>query len=197
MTQRGSDGQVDLTRFGAAALEGWPAEQRLIAELAAWATWSTGVGVVLWRVGREEGVRGLVGAGRVSVAWGLADAAVAGFGAWRGRGAVAGDPARARRLALITGANALLDVGYVAGGVRWARVLGRRGEGWATAVQGLFLLYLDTRYCLEFAVSARGAGRAGAGGPLDSGRAPQRRRPTQAGPAGVQANDTSVVRPVS
>jgi hypothetical protein len=197
MTERGSDGRVDLARFGRAALEGWPAEQRLVAELAAWATWSTGVGLLLWRVGRTEGVRAVAGAGRMSVAWGLADAAVAGYGAWRSRGAAADDPARARRLARITGANALLDVAYVAGGVRWARVPGRRGEGWATAAQGLFLLYLDTRYCLEFAVTARGAGRSSAGGPLDSGRAPERRRPAQAGPAGAPANDTSVVRPVS
>src|SRR3954463_7755842 len=175
MTERGSGTGPDLTRFEASALDAWPAEQRLTAELAAWATWSTGVGLVLWRLGRREGGRALAGAGRVSVAWGVGGAGNAGFGAWRGRGARAGDPARARRLAMITGANALLDVGYVAGGVRWARVPGRRGEGWATAVQGLFLLYLDTRYCLEFTVASGGTGRTDARGPLDSGRAPQRR----------------------
>ena len=197
MTGRGSDLRSDLARFDRSALDAYPAEQRLTAALLAWATWSAGTGGVLWALGRRSGVRALIGAGRVSVAWAAADAAVAGFGVWRGRGAPVGDPARARRLALITGANALLDVGYVAGGVRWAAAPGRRGEGWATAVQGLFLLYLDTRYCAEFAASARGAGRAGARGPLDSGRAPQRRPPAHAGPAGAQANDTAVVRPVS
>jgi hypothetical protein len=60
-------------------------------------------------------------------------------------------------MALITGANALLDVGYVAAGVRLAAGPRRRGDGVAVTVQGLFLLYLDTRYCLEFAAGARGA----------------------------------------
>ena len=61
-------------------------------------------------------------------------------------------------MALLTGGNALLDVGYVATGVRLATRSGRRGDGVAIAVQGLFLLYLDTRYCLEFAAQGR-AGR--------------------------------------
>ncbi len=205
MTQRGSGSGsggawlpagLDPARFELSP-EVWAPEQRLAAELTAWALWSTGLGAVLWRVGRREGLPALAGAGRVSVAWGLADAAIAGFGFWRGRGARPRDPARARRLALITGANALLDVGYVAGGVRWARVPGRRGQGLATAAQGLFLLYLDTRYSLEFSVTARRAGRTGVGGPLDSGRAPQRRPPTHAGGQGAPANDTAVVRPVS
>ena len=45
-------------------------------------------------------------------------------------------------------------------GVRLAQSPRRRGDGAAVAVQGLFLLYLDTRYCLEFAAQAR-AGAAG------------------------------------
>jgi hypothetical protein len=137
------------------------AELRLLLSLAGWATWSTGVGAVLWRLGRRDGERTLGDAGRMTVAWGLADAAVAGWGARRLRrpGSAEGVP-RARRMALLTGANALLDVGYVVAGVSLAQRPRRRGDGVAVAVQGLFLLYLDTRYCLEFAVEAR-AGSAG------------------------------------
>ncbi len=135
-----------------------PAELRLLMSLAAWSVWSTGVGAALWRVGRRDGERALGDAGRTTVAWGLADAAVVGWGAWRGRRETGADPvARARRMALVTGANALLDVGYVAAGVRLAAGRRRRGDGVAVAVQGLFLLYLDTRYCLEFAADARAA----------------------------------------
>jgi hypothetical protein len=135
------------------------AEQRLLLSLAAWSTWSTWVGAALWRVGRRDGERALGDAGRMSVAWGLADAAVAGWGAWRLHRRPPGDPvAEARRMALLTGANALLDVGYVAAGVRMASRPRRRGDGMAVGVQGLFLLYLDTRYCLEFAAHARAGG---------------------------------------
>lgn len=133
-----------------------PAELRLLMSLAAWSTWSTGVGAVMWRVGRRDGERALGDAGRTTLAWGLADAAVAGWGAWRGRCDTGADPAaRARRMALVTGANALLDVGYVAAGVRLAARPRRRGDGVAVTAQGLFLLYLDTRYCLEFAAAGR------------------------------------------
>jgi hypothetical protein len=137
------------------------AELRLLVSLTAWAAWSTGAGVVLWRLGRRDGERALGDAGRMTVAWGLADAAVAGWGAWRLRRKASSEAvARARRMALLTGANALLDVGYVVAGVRLAERQRRRGDGVAVAVQGLFLLYLDTRYCLEFATQAR-AGTAG------------------------------------
>ena len=132
------------------------AEQRLLLSLAAWSTWSAVVGGVLWRVGRRDGKRALGDAGRMTVAWGLGDGAVAGWGAWRLCRRVPGAPAdRARRTALLLGANALLDVGYVVAGVGLAARARRRGDGLAVAVQGLFLLYLDTRYCLEFAAQAR------------------------------------------
>lgn len=152
------------------------AEQRLLLELGAWATWSTGVGAALWRVGRRDGERALGDAGRTTFAWGLADAAVVGWGAWRGRRAGSADPmARSRRMAGVTGANALLDVGYVAAGARLALNPRRRGDGVAVAVQGLFLLYLDTRYCLEFAADARAArnGLVPSTEPEQSGAAPR------------------------
>jgi hypothetical protein len=138
-----------------------PAEQRLLLGLAAWATWSTGVGAALWRVGRRDGERALGDAGRMTLAWGLADAAVVGWGAWRGRRAGTAEPvARARRMAAVTGANAVLDVAYVVAGAALATRPRRRGDGVAVAVQGGFLLYLDTRYCLEFVAEARAARRA-------------------------------------
>lgn len=133
-------------------------EQRLLLELAAWSTWSVAAGGVLWRVGRRDGERALGDAGRMTLAWGLADAAVVGWGVARGRRASAADPAaRSRRMAVVTGVNALLDVAYVAAGARLAAGRRRRGDGAAVAVQGAFLLYLDTRYCLEFAAQARAA----------------------------------------
>ena len=132
------------------------AELRLLVSLTAWATWSTWVGTAFWRLGRRHGGRALGDAGRMTVAWGLADAAVAGWGARQLRRSASADSvARARRMALVTGANALLDVGYVVAGVGLAQSPRRRGDGAAIAVQGLFLLYLDTRYCLEFAAQAR------------------------------------------
>jgi hypothetical protein len=135
-----------------------PAEVRLLMSLAAWSAWSIGVGAAMWRVGRRDGERALGDAGRTTLAWGLADAAVAGWGGWRGRRDAGADPvARARRMALVTGANTLLDVGYVTAGVRLAAGRQRRGDGLAVAAQGLFLLYLDTRYSLEFLARARGA----------------------------------------
>jgi hypothetical protein len=115
----------------------------------------------MWRVGRRDGERTLGDAGRATVAWGLADAAVAGWGAWRERRDDATDAAtRARTMALVTGVNALLDVGYVTAGAAMASRSRHRGDGLAMAVQGSFLLYLDTRYSLEFAAVARRASRA-------------------------------------
>ena len=138
-----------------------PGEQRLLLTLGAWATWSVGVGAAMWRVGRRDGEQALGDAGRTTAAWGLVDAAVVGWGAWRGQRGGPTDPVeRARRMALVTGVNALLDVGYVAAGVAMAARPRRRGDGLATAVQGSFLLYLDLRHSLEFAAAAR-AGRRG------------------------------------
>lgn len=171
-------------------------ERRLLVTVAAWSTWSIGVGGVLWRLGRREGVAELATAGRTTVAWGLADAAIVAWGTWRGRSRTTAEPAsRARRMAVLTGANAALDVGYVAGGAALARS-GRRGLGLATVVQGLALLYVDTRYCLEFAANARNRGRNQAPRPLDSARARDRRRPARGGGDGPGGNDSVVVRNV-
>jgi hypothetical protein len=169
-------------------------ERRLLVTLAAWATWSVGVGAVLWRLGRGD-ASSVASAGRTSMAWGAADAAVIGWGAWRGsrrRGST--DPAaRARRLARITAVNAVLDVGYVAGGVALATSPRRQGTGIATAVQGLVLLYLDTRYALEFAAGSGGTGWTDGSRPLHSARARDRRRSARGGGNGPGGNDSVVV----
>jgi hypothetical protein len=173
-------------------------ERRLLVTLAAWSTWSVGVGGVLWQVGRQEGVAGLRTAGRTTVAWGVADAAAVGWFGWRRRSRAEVDPpARARRMARLTGGNAALDVGYVAAGALLATSARRRGTGVATVVQGLALMFLDTRYCLEFATVARDLGPDRVGRPLDSSRARDRRRPARGGGDGPGGNDSVVVRNVS
>jgi hypothetical protein len=175
------------------------AEQRLVMTLAAWSTWSLLVGGALWRTGRRDGAPTVANAGRATVAWGLGGASVAGWGAWRAlrRRGADGHAAHARRLALLTGVNAVLDVGWVVAGVGGIGHPRHRGAGLATAAQGLFLLYLDTRYCLEFAAAARDASTSGPPGPLDSPRARDRRRPARGGGAGPGGNDSVVVRTVS
>jgi hypothetical protein len=175
------------------------AERRLLVTLAAWSTWSVGLGAALWRIGRRDASPGVRTAGRTTVAWGLADAVVVAWAAWRGVRRRSGAPpaARARRMTVLTGGNALLDVGYVAAGARLAASPRYRGEGLATACQGLFLLYLDTRYCLEFAVASRDPGPGGPHGPLDSRRARDRRRPARGGGDGPGGNDSVVIRTVS
>ncbi len=175
-------------------------EERLLAVLGSWAVWSAGVGLVLWRLGRQERAPALRAAGRTSVLWGLADGVVVAWGVRarrrrRGAGPPPGD--HARRMAVLTGANALADVGYVTVGVRLAASSRRRGAGIATAVQGAFLLYLDTRYCLEFVAASRDAASGGPSGPLDSPRARDRRRPALGGGADPEGNDSVVVRTVS
>ncbi|HVN10908.1 MAG TPA: hypothetical protein VMT69_02360 [Kineosporiaceae bacterium] len=176
------------------------AEQRLLGGLATWATWSVGVGGVLWRLGRQERAPALRAAGRTCVAWGLADGAVVAWGVRqvvRRRGASPPAADHARRMALLTGANALADVGYVLIGGLLSASPRRRGVGLATTVQGAFLLYLDTRYCLEFVAASRDAPPGGRSGPLDSPRARDRRRPAVDGGAGPGANDSVVFRTVS
>ena len=173
------------------------AEQRLLVTLSAWSTWSVLLGFLAWQIGRREDAPSLRAGGRTTVGWALADAGVVGWGAWRSRSRAGADPAaRARRTARLTGINALLDVGYVAGGAVLARSPRRRGVGLATVVQGVALLYLDSRYFLEFLALARDHGRATSRRPLDSARARDRRRPARGGGDGRRGNDSIVVRNV-
>jgi hypothetical protein len=174
------------------------AERRLLVTLAAWSTWSVALGSLAWRMGRREDAPAVAAAGRTTVAWAAANAGVVAWAAWRGRAHTAADPAaRARRLALLTGVSALLDAGYVAGGAVLARSPRRRGTGLASVVQGLALLYTDTRYCLEFASIARDQNQAVVVRPLDSAGARDRRQPALGGGDGRGGNDSVVVRTVS
>jgi hypothetical protein len=173
-------------------------ERRLLVTLAAWSTWSAGLGGLLWRFGRSEGLGAVRSAGRTTVAWGAADAAVVGWAVWRRRSRSHPDAStRARRMARLTAMNAGLDVGYVAGGAVLATSARRRGAALATVVQGVALLYLDTRYSLEFATVARDLEPDRGGRPLDSWRARDRRRPARGGGDGPEGNDSVVVRTVS
>jgi hypothetical protein len=144
-------------------------ERVLLGSLTAWAVLSIVVGLVAWRSGRDRsrtaaGTRSLAaaqllsGVGRQAVLWGLVDGAVAGWGASRSAPAPA-DHAQARtralRMTVLTGANALADVGYVVGGLHLMRSAPRRGDGLGVAVQGLFLLWLDVRHAARFSGLAR------------------------------------------
>jgi hypothetical protein len=139
-------------------------EGTLLAILGAWSLASVLGGAVLWAAGHRGGRPALAAFGRQNLAWGAVDGAIAAWG-WRGRRrrhvvlAGAGPAMRdvqagqhARRMRRLTGANAVLDVGYVGAGAWLAtRAPRRRADGWAVVLQGLFLLLLDARYVLRFA----------------------------------------------
>jgi hypothetical protein len=139
-------------------------ERRLLGGLVVLALGSIGAGVAARRAVRARGATGpfadvVTGVARQAVGWGLVDLAIAGWGVrglLRARGERSGEDdeaaaARARRLARITGANAVADVGYVvAGAVLAARSPARRGDGLGIAVQGLALLRLDVTHAWAF-----------------------------------------------
>jgi hypothetical protein len=137
-------------------------ERALLAQLTAGALVSAVAGSAVWAWGRHARRDDVAAFGRQSLAWAVVDAAIA---LW-GRRGFARPPAdigqayaKARRLRLLTAVNAGLDVGYVAGGAaltRYARTTGRRGDGAAIIVQGLFLLWLDTRHARRFHEIGRG-----------------------------------------
>jgi hypothetical protein len=58
-------------------------------------------------------------------------------------------------MAALTSGNAVLEVGYVASGVRLMREPARRGDGLGIVVQSAFLLWLDARHAVRFAALAR------------------------------------------
>lgn len=109
---------------------------------------------------------------RQALGWGLVDLAIVGWGL-RGlrrarRDGLTPDAARARgrRMARVTGVNAVLDVGYVASGVALAvRAPRRRGDGLGIVVQGLALLWLDVRHASAFRRLTSAVPDSGPGGP--------------------------------
>jgi hypothetical protein len=137
--------------------------RRVSLRLLVWSALSMVTGALLWWQGRPFG-RGF---GVQALAWGAIDALIAAFGllGQRGAGAPAAvgspsqDPAAeadaaASRLRRLLWFNALLDVGYVAGGVALARTKGRsdphwRGHGWGIVVQGAFLFVFDVYHALR------------------------------------------------
>lgn len=107
----------------------------LTRTLALWSAGSIVGGVLVWAAGGSPQVRAF---GRQTLVWGAVDAAIAGFSATRPEP----DPRRLRRILLI---NCVADVGYLAlAAAAWRK--GRTGDGAAIAVQGAFLLALDSHY---------------------------------------------------
>jgi hypothetical protein len=159
-------------------------ERVLLATLSAWSVISVLGGAVVWWRARgttSRAGRAASAFGRQTAIWGLVDAVIAVRGL-RGharassaaRSAMAaGSPSgvqssaqaarrHGRRLAALTGANAVLDVGYAAGGAALAARSARlRGDGVAVALQGVFLLWLDLRHAVRFLDHVRrdGGGR--------------------------------------
>lgn len=130
-------------------------ERTLTTALMAWSATSVAVGTSLVLVGHQMKRDQLSTFGRQNAAWGVVDSIIAGAGVFsRSRRAPlsheqAAKKARSLRKVLL--ANAVADVGYIAGGLVIA-VRGRRGEstlrmgvgdGAAIVLQGAFLLALD------------------------------------------------------
>ncbi len=109
--------------------------QGLRRVLGTWSAANVIGGAALWAGGRGEPARRF---GRQTFAWGLVNAAIAGWTARR----PAPQPERLRTVLMI---NALADVGYVGVGAFMYRK-GLRPDGAAIVVQGAFLLALDTHY---------------------------------------------------
>jgi hypothetical protein len=117
--------------------------------------------VTAWQVGRRRDSAWLRAFGRQTLAWVAVDAAIVGWGVARhAEPAVDDEAARAEagRLRMLTAANALADVGYLAGaGAVARRWPARQPDAAAVAVQASFLLWLDTRHTLRFHALARGS----------------------------------------
>jgi hypothetical protein len=109
--------------------------QQLNRVFASWSAVSLVSGAALWATGRHQPARHF---GRQTFAWGVVNAAIAGWAASR--------PApEVERLRRILKVNALADVGYIAVGALMYQA-GRRPDGAAVIVQGSFLLALDSHF---------------------------------------------------
>lgn len=134
----------------------WQRQERVSRALARWALASIALGAGLWWDGARDGTARRAAFGQQTVAWGAVDAVIAALGDRRRRARLTAladadladgelqrrERAGLRRLLVV---NAGLDVGYLAGGVAWARRgdPASRGHGAAVVVQGLFLLVFD------------------------------------------------------
>ena len=123
-------------------------QERVLNVLWRWGVASVAIGLPALFV-RNSVVRQ---AGIQSIAWGAIDAALAFFGRRSARQRIEHNApdalTQARRFRLIVAVNAVLDVGYGAGGwqlMRTARGRAERtGMGLGIIVQGLFLLLFDS-----------------------------------------------------
>ncbi len=118
--------------------------------LLTWSVLSMAVGGLLWR----RGSLFWRGFGAQALGWGAVDGLIALSGLRPGRQPPQ-DPARAaRNLRRLLWFNAMLDVGYMAGGLWLVRSKGRsdaqwRGQGWGIVVQGGFLFVFDVVHALR------------------------------------------------
>ncbi|HZI98270.1 MAG TPA: hypothetical protein VFD41_12175 [Actinomycetales bacterium] len=120
-------------------------QRRLPQQLGAWAAASVVAGAALEVVGRRRGDATITGFARQCLLWGAVAGGIAAYGA-----ATRHRPLGRSRLETILWANALADVGYLAGGLLWARRGGdaARGAGAAVVVQGAYLLASDVSHAL-------------------------------------------------
>jgi hypothetical protein len=123
--------------------------------LLAWSVLSMLGGALLWRQGSPF-ARGF---GIQAVVWGAIDALIAGGGLLAQHRSPApltleSGERQAAKLRRLLWFNALLDVGYVIGGLWLARTKGQsdahwRGHGWGIVVQGKFLFWFDLYHALR------------------------------------------------
>lgn len=136
-------------------------ERSLLQALTWWAAGSVATGAVLWAGGARTGRTAVSAFGRQNLGWGAINGVIAAVGWGRRRaGAPPSSAAQLRRFLIL---NAILDVGYMAGGagVILARDrLGQRpryaapqavGDGAAVIVQGGFLLISDVVHARRLA----------------------------------------------
>jgi hypothetical protein len=128
-------------------------ERSLLRALTWWAAGSVATGAVLWAGGARTGRAAVSAFGRQNLGWGAIDGAIAVVG-W-GRRRAGAPPSSASQLRRFLILNAILDVGYIAGGV--GLILARErldqrsnysasqavGDGAAVILQGGFLLASD------------------------------------------------------
>lgn len=123
--------------------------------LLLWSVLSMAGGALLWRWGSPF-ARGF---GGQAVGWGAVDGLIAGIGlcgqrSSRDESPAGGPDGAARTVRRLLWFNALLDAGYIAGGLWLARTKGRaspgwRGQGWGIVVQGAFLGLFDLYHALR------------------------------------------------
>ncbi len=114
----------------------------LLTTLAVWSAASMAGGTLLWAKGGTPAVRAF---GRQTLAWGVVDGAIAAVSASR-------PVPDARRLRKVLVVNCALDLGYVALGALAYRHPRWRGDGAAVAIQGGFLLALDSHFAYHLDV---------------------------------------------